>query len=175
MKKVISCLIALTLLLCGLVSVSAEVSPSASTGDKIIIVDTVPCPPEAGDSTPSIDNSGKVEATGEEEVTLTATPKDGYKFDHWEFVFGDFTIVSGDLTTPVIVIRPTGDNDIRANAYFVKDGEESSDPSDGPTTPPDDGNESPVTGDPFFGFAIAGTAVLLVSVAAVVLRKKFVA
>ncbi len=173
MKKVLSCLVALALVICGLVSVSAEVSPTASIIDKIIIVDTVPCPPEGGDSTPSIDNSGKVEVTGDEEVTLTATPKDGYKFDHWEFVFGTYEIVSGDLNSPVLVIRPTGDDNIRANAYFVKDGEEPSEPSTDPVTPPDDGSESPTTGDPLFTFAVAGSVVLLFAVATVVLRKKF--
>lgn len=175
MKKVISCLIALALILCGLVSVSAEPSPTASTSERIIIVDAYPNPPQGGDTTPSLDNAGKVEVTGEEEVTVTAKANEGYKFDHWEVKFGNFDFVTGDLNTPVIVIRPTGENNIRLEAIFVKDGETPSEPTTGPTTPPDDGEESPQTGDPFHTFAIAGAGVLLVSVAAVVLRKKFTA
>ena len=175
MKKVISCLIALTLILCGLVSVSAEISPTASTGERIIIVDAYPNPPQGGDTTPSLDNAGKVEVTGEEEVTITAKPKNGYQFVHWEIKFGQFEIIEGDLNTPVLVIRPTGDEDIRLEAIFVKDGETPSEPTTGLTTPPDDDDKSPTTGDPFHTFAIAGAGVLLVSVAAVVLRKKFTA
>jgi hypothetical protein len=48
-----------------------------------------------------------------EQVTLTATPDNGYQFGKW-IISGDYTIVSGSLTEGTIVIIPNGDLSINA-------------------------------------------------------------
>lgn len=99
-----------------------------------------------------------------EEVTLTATADKGYKFSKW-VIDGDYTIVSGSLTSKTITIIPNADLNI--NAKFVDaNGKE-------PETEikkPDNSGTSPKTG------AAAG-AILITLLAsggvAVTSRKKF--
>jgi len=179
MKKVVSLIFALMLMLFAAVSVSADVSPDPPIPDDEIIIDAIPVPGEAGSTTPDINNPGRVEVNSGEEVTLTATPSKGYKFSHWEFSYGEFEIVSGDLTTPVIVIRPTGSggSKIRAEAHFVKIDEPLPPVSSEtvPTLPTDP--TSPITGigstNVVSGVIIATSLMIASIVAVVVLKKKF--
>ena len=178
MKKVVSLIFALLLMLCAVASVAAEVSPDPSDPDNYIVIDAIAVPNEGGNTTPDINNPGKVQIESGEVVTLTATPAKGYKFSHWEFTFGEFEWVEGSITTPTIVIRPTGGTNVRAEAHFVKIGEDISTPASKPIpTLPGDAT-SPITGtgntSSLVSTAIISTSVILMAVAAaVVLKKKF--
>ncbi len=179
MKRVISILVALMLMCCAVASVSAEIiSPTASTAKDQIIVDAIPVPDIAGNATPDINNPGKVEVNSGEVVTLTATPKDGYKFSHWEFAFGEFDIIEGSTTTATIVIKPSGDSDVRAYAHFIKEGEDPSVPSSGTVPQPGTEVTSPTTGEFFFTnnsvvyIACASMAVVLLAIVIVLKKEK---
>ena len=66
MKKVVSMLIAVLLLACAVVSVSAEISPTAPTIVKdTIIVDAIVVPDNAGSVEPSIDNPFEYEVNSD--------------------------------------------------------------------------------------------------------------
>ncbi len=172
MKKVLSCLLAVALMLCAVVSVSAEISPEASITDKYIIIDTIPVPDKGGVSTPEVDAPGKVQVDSGEEVTLTATPKDGYKFDHWEFATGDFDIVSGKITDSVLVIKPKGDVNIRVYAHFSPIDAPTTEPTTKPVHDPSDDPNSPTTGDGLMVCAASATVMLAAFAVVVVLKKK---
>lgn len=172
MKKVISCLIAVALMLCAVASVSAEISPDASIVNKYIVVDAIPVGENSGQTVPSVSDPIKVETNSDETVTLTATPKDGYKFSHWEFITGEFEIVEGDLNTPVIVIRPTGEDNIRAYAHFVSEDEEVTTPTSKPVYTPSDDPESPKTGDAVATYVAGGSVLAIALVAVFVLKKR---
>ncbi|MBQ9742197.1 MAG: LPXTG cell wall anchor domain-containing protein [Ruminococcus sp.] len=171
MKKIISCLIAIAMIFCVTLSVSAEISPSASEGNKYIKVDAVPVPDSAGTATPGIDSPAQVEINSDETVTLTAKPIDGYKFSHWKFITGEFEIIEGDLNSSTIVIKPTGDTNVRAEAYFVPEDEDVTPATTAIITPPDDGNKAPTTGDAATTMAVSAS-VVLVAIAALVIFKK---
>lgn len=84
-------------------------------------------------------------------MTFTATGKNGGVFAKWEII-GDYEIVSGDLNSAVLVIRPY--TDIYATAKFTKNGE---------PLPDDDSKKddstSPKTGYPLFiVFGLMGLA-----------------
>lgn len=176
MKRVLTLLFALILMCCAVVSVSADVSPTAPPAKDEIIIDAIPVPGEAGGTTPDINNPGKVEVNSGEVVTLTATAKPGFIFSHWEFKFGEFEIIEGDLTTPVIVIRPTGSSNIRAEAHFVKEGEDITAPSSKPVPTLPQENTSPITGvngtDTTVANTVAVVAIAVMAVGAVVILKK---
>lgn len=174
MKKAISLLIAVLLMVCGIVSVSAEISPTASVVDTKIIIDAIPVPGHAGTCTPDIENPYEYIVGSDGTVTLQANANDGFKFTHWEFVTGEFDIVEGSLTTSTIVILPKGDTNIRAYAYFVEADASvpSTEPESKPPVKPDDDNKSPTTGDITPVFFVAGAVVLMLGVAIVALKKK---
>lgn len=171
MKRVVSIIVALLLMMCAIASVSAEVSPTASAPKDEIIVDAIPVPDIGGNATPDINNPGKVEIESGEEITLTATPKDGYKFSHWEFVFGEFEIISGTITSTTIVIKPTGSSDVRAYAHFVKEDVDVTVPSSGTVPTPDDDDKSPTTGENS-AVIVACASVITVALAVVIFMKK---
>lgn len=178
MKKVLSLIFAVALMLCAVVSVSAEFSPDPTDPKKEIIVDSIPVPSEAGVTTPDINHPARVEVGSGETVTLTAAPTEGYKFSHWEVGFGEFDIVEGSFTTSVIVIRPTGTTNVRLEAYFVKEGTDITDPPSKPVETLPQDPTSPVTGatdnssEAMSAVVIASAVMAMAVVAVVVLKKK---
>lgn len=172
MKKIISLLIAVLVMACGVLSVSAEISPTAPIEDKYITIDAVVVPDNAGSVTPNIDNPFEYEIGTDGTVTLVATFFDGYKFSHWEFISGEFEIVGGSLTSSTIVILPKGDVNIRAYAHFAEEDADITEPTTGVIAPPDDGKTSPTTGDSTIVYAVMGATVLMLGFAVVALKKK---
>ena len=177
MKKILALIFAVALMLCAVVSVSAEVSPDPTDPKKEIIVDSIPVPADAGVTTPDINNPARVEVGSGKTVTLTATPNAGYKFSHWEVVFGEFDIVTGDYTTSDIVIKPTGTTNVRLAAYFVMEGTDITDPPSKPVETLPQDPTSPVTGvgttsEAASTVVIAASVMAMVVIAAVVLKKK---
>ena len=176
MKKVLSILVALLLMCCAVASVSAEISPIGTEPTNTIIVDAVPVPNIAGTATPTIDNPGQVNVNVGETITLTATPLEGYIFSHWEFLYGEFEVVEGDYTTPVIVIKPIGSSNVRAEAHFVEDGQPVTPPASKPVTTLPTDTTSPITGADNTGATINAAVIVTIAVmaigAVVVLKKK---
>ena len=172
MKKAISLIIATLLMVCGVVSVSAEISPTASVVDKTIIIDAIPVPDHAGDATPGIDAPVEYIVGSDGTVTLIASSNDGFKFTHWEFATGDFDIIEGSLTSSTIVILPKGDSNIRAYAYFVDEDADVTEPSSKPAVKPDDDDKAPTTGDVTPVFFVAGAVVMMLGFAVIALKKK---
>lgn len=174
MKKVISLLIAVLLMACAVVSVSAEISPTAPIVDDSIIIDAIPVPDYAGTCTPDVKNPVEYIVGEDGSVTLIASSMEGFKFTHWEFLTGEFDIISGSLTSSTIVILPKGDKDVRAYAYFVEEGETvpSTTPESKPPVTPDDGTQSPTTGENNTALFVGASVVLMLGFAVVVLKKK---
>lgn len=172
MKKAISLAIAVLLMVCGIVSVSAEISPTASVVDKTIIIDAIPVPDHAGDATPGVEAPVEYIVGSDGTVTLIASTNDGFKFTHWEFATGEFDIIEGTLTSSTIVILPKGDSNIRAYAYFVPKDADVTEPTTGEPFTPDDDDKSPTTGDVTPAFFVAGAALMMVGVAVIALKKK---
>ena len=110
-------------------------------------------PEDLGDASA---DPARVKKNSDGTVTLTASPKNGGVFNFWDIV-GDYEIVSGDLKSAVLVIRPL--TDIYAVAKFSKEGE-----TVVPTEPSKDQPTSPKTGYPIamvialMGLAIFGGA-----------------
>ncbi len=120
-----------------------------------------PEPPEYGEATA---DPARIKKGSDGTSTLTATEKNGSTFQEWKLEC-EYDIVSGDLKSKVLVIRPK--TDVYATAYFTKPGEEPTEPS----TPDkkDEDKPSPKTGYPlFFVFGIMGLALI----AGVVATKK---
>lgn len=173
MKKVVSLLIAVLLMACAVVSVSAEVSPTAPTiVGSTISIDAVAVPENAGTVTPNIDNPVDYVVGSDGTVTLVASSMEGFKFSYWTFITGEFDIIEGSLTSSTIVILPKGDTNIRAYANFAEEGADVTVPDSKPVSKPDDGNKSPTTGEPVAVYAVAGAVVLMLGFAVVALKKK---
>ena len=69
-----------------------------------------------GTTVPTVDNPVKVEQGSGDNVTITATPDEGYEFIGWE-IDGDYTLPEGgSLTDPTLVLKPG--SDIHAHAKF---------------------------------------------------------
>lgn len=172
MKKVISLLIAVLLVACAVVSVSAEISPTAPIVDDSIIIDAIPVPDYAGTCTPDVKNPIEYIVGEDGTVTLIASSMEGFKFTHWEFVTGEFDIISGSLTSSTIVILPKGDEDIRAYAHFVEEDVDVTEPSSKPVQKPDDGTQSPTTGENNTALFVGASVVLMLGFAVVALKRK---
>lgn len=107
-------------------------------------------PEEYGDATA---DPGRIKKGSDGTSTLTAVEENGGQFQQWVLEC-DYDIVSGDLKSKVLVIRPK--TDVYATAYFTKPGEE---PTEPPTPDKKDDGKSPKTGYPlFFVFGIIGLA-----------------
>ena len=78
-------------------------------------------------------------------VTITANPKANGEFTKWE-IDGKYEVVSGDLTTPVITVRPA--SDLKIVAYFKAPG--GTEPTTVKPTEKPSNPVSPKTGDPLF-------------------------
>jgi len=174
MKKVIVLLIAMLLMVCGIASVSAEVSPTASVVDTKITIDAVVVPDNAGTATPSIDEPFEYVVGSDGTVTLIASSNEGFKFVRWEFITGEFDIIEGSLTSSTIVILPKGDSNIRAYAHFAEEDASipATEPDSKPAVKPDPGTQSPTTGDVTPVFFVLGAVVLMLGVAVIALKKK---
>lgn len=172
MKKVVSLLIAVLVLACSVVCVSAEVSPTATTVTTTITIDAVAVPDNAGTVTPDIGDPVEYVIGSDGTVTLVASSMEGFKFSHWEFVTGEFEIIEGSLTSSTIVILPKGDANVRAYANFVEEDKDVTEPSSKPASKPDDDDKSPQTGDNTAVYAVMGAVVLMLGFAVVALKKK---
>ena len=112
-------------------------------------------PDEYGDATAE---PSRIAKGSGETSTLTATEKNGGVFQEWVLEC-DYEIVSGDLKSKVLVIRP--ETDVYATAYFTKPGEEPTEPK----TPDKKDDTSPKTGYPLMliigamGLALIGGVV----------------
>ena len=172
MKKTIALLIAVMLMVCGVVSVSAEVSPTASVVDTKITIDAIVVPDNAGTVNPDIKNPIEYIVGSDGTVTLIASTNDGFKFSHWEFITGEFDIVEGSLTSSTIVILPKGDANIRAYANFVEEDVDVTEPATKEPVKPDDDDKSPTTGDFTPVYFALGAVVMMLGVAVIALKKK---
>ena len=148
MKKVLSVLLALTLVFACALTSFAAVSP---TPDKYYTIDANVAVIGTGTAVaaPTVGKAGQI-------VVLTATAAEGYVFDHWE-LDGMFEIVEGTIYDPEIKVEivPDADNqthgsidgdaDIRGEAHFKPIDEEAT-TGEQETAKPDDGPVAPQTG-----------------------------
>ncbi len=107
MKKLISVMCTVLLVIFAAVPAFAAESPQATT----FAYDVIIIPTPGGDA--DYEKVTEINDDGEQEVHLTSSPKDGYRFDHWEMdgpykttdklTDGDIdVIITGDITvTPV--------------------------------------------------------------------------
>lgn len=103
----------------------------------------------------------KVKKNSDGTITLTASGTNGGTFNVWALT-GDYEIVSGDLNSATLVIRPF--TDVYATAYFTKPGETPTQPKgEGDDETPEKGGpkSSPKTGYPLFiVFGLLGLAMI---------------
>ena len=110
-------------------------------------------PEEYGDATA---DPGRIKKNTDGTSTLTAVEENGGVFQEWVLEC-EYDIVSGDLKSKVLVIRPY--TDVYATAYFTKPGETPTEPP----KPDDKGgdNTSPKTGYPMvLVFGLMGLAMI---------------
>jgi len=148
MKKVLSVLLALTLIFACALTSFAAVSP---TPDKYYTIDANVAVIGTGTAVaaPTVGKAGQI-------VVLTATAAEGYVFDHWE-LDGMFEIVEGTIYDPEIKVEivPDANNkthgdledsaDIVGDAHFKPIDEEAT-TGEQETAKPDDGPVAPQTG-----------------------------
>lgn len=128
MKRVVASLLAVVMVFALAVSSSALISPTPEDVWKVTV---------------DVDGNGDANADkyqikqgSDGEVTLTAIEVD--TFINWT-IEGTYDIISGSLTSKVLVIRPH--SDIHATAHFKGNGGDNGG---------NDSNTSPKTGDPLF-------------------------
>ena len=165
MKKFLVALMVIVLAFSS-ISVMAKESPTAQKYYKVTVDGT----PVKKDGDPSIKRPGgkisvipgKVPAG--KKVVLIATPDKGNKFSRW-IIKGDYTIVSGSLTSEKLVVIPKSDIDV--DAKFTKNGEEITE------APTKGSNNSPISPKTGYG-ATAGVAVimLLAGIVAAITKKR---
>lgn len=166
MKRKILVALVVALLTFASVPVMAASSPASDVVYSITIGDQTVG--KNGASNIQVDGGKVSVSTGAvkvgEEVTLTATADDGYKFSKW-VIEGDYTIVSGSLTSETITIIPK--EDIVINAEFV-------DEEGNVVTNPKGDSDSSVT-SPKTGVATGAILVTLLASGGVAItsRKKF--
>lgn len=113
MKRIIS--LALVLLMVFTVSAVSFSALDSPKGKDYYNIETES---KGGGEADSDKSKVNKESTGDDgDVTLTATENSGY-FTRWD-ITGKYDIISGDLTSPILVIRPH--SDIDAVAYFRVD------------------------------------------------------
>lgn len=116
MKRLFAIALAVVMILAVTVSVSAKDSP---TGKVYYSITTSTELPDGSLGTASSDKD-KVDKTADGDdslVTLTASQTNGF-FTRW-IIQGEYDIISGDIESPVLVIRPK--SDVHATASFTVD------------------------------------------------------
>ena len=163
MKKLVSVVLALVMIFALTATVAAEVSPVGKDYYSIVVGYD---PADGSLGTAGGDKSNvKVDAVGEDgEVQLTAVNKGNGEFIEW-VIDGEYEIISGSLTDPVIVIKPL--SDINAVAKFTAPG--TTPDSSSKTTNPDTSKSSPKTADPLW--IVLGMAVLALGAGALAVKK----
>lgn len=131
MKKIVSIMFAVMLVVLSAVPAFAVVSPTASTYKYVVEI----IPTEGGDG--SYEFTTEIDENGEQGVHLTPKPNPGYTFDHW-VIEGEYT-TNDKLTDGEIDIVIT--SDITATPYYTKDGTVATG-----TISKDTGSTSPKTG-----------------------------
>lgn len=166
MKKLISVALALVMIFALTATVAAKDSPVAKDYYSISVGYS---PADGSLGTASADKSSVMIIENEDgTVTLTAVTKGDGVFEQWT-IDGEYEIVSGSLTDPVIVIRPK--SDINAVAQFKTSG--SSTPDSSSSKPSSSGGSdsksSPKTGDPIW--MVLGLAVLALGAGTLAVKK----
>lgn len=152
MKKLLALLICVLMISMLSVTAFAEVSPTADVRTKVEI--NVPHP-----------FAGNVEKTQDgENVSFKVEAKEGYKFGSWTIsgVEGvDYEIVSGDLNSADLVIKPINDVKVTAN-FLTLAGEVPTEPTQGDKN---DSDKSPQTGDNVEIFVLVAFAAVALMIA----------
>ncbi len=153
MKKILAVLTALVFVFSMATMASAAGSPSGDKTYKVTV--TTNKKDSAKPSYKSVKNGDTLELTADEDT-------DEYAFVRWE-ITGDYEIVSGDLESGDLVIKPLGDVTVKAvYADNKEDGSDADDPGEKNDSP-----KSPKTGDVWFLYlggifaasvVVAGTA-----------------
>lgn len=153
MKKILAVLFVVCLVFTMAVPAMAENYYPSPSGDEEYKVEVRTSDPGKGSAQKIILPSGDIQAI--------ATIKDGEQFYGWTITGASYTIVSGSLSSPEIVIRATGD--VEVIAHF----------SPFETKPGDNNKKSPQSNDNMYLGLYAAFAVILVAGAAVVVTKKY--
>lgn len=152
MKKIITVILSVGLLFVMCVPAMAIASPSGTTQYNVQVT---PDDASKGTVTKEVQNDGSVK--------LIATVKPGETFQGWKITGGQYTIVSGSLTSTELVIMPA--SDLTVVADFTPGDASSS----GATN---SGDVSPKTNDSTYAGVIALSAVVLAAMAIVVIKKR---
>lgn len=119
MKKISTMLFAVMILLVSMVPVFAAESPQATTG--VVSYEVIIIPTEGGDA--KYEYVTGIDSDGKQYVDITALPKPGYEFDHWE-ILGAYTTkdkltdtpiklyISGDITVTPYYRKSSGDTPV---------------------------------------------------------------
>ena len=168
MKRIASVALALIMVFALAATFAAKDSPVGKDFYDI----SVGYSPADGSLGTAASDKGSVKISDPDEngnVTLTATAKGDGVFDKWT-IDGDYDIVSGSLTDPVIVIKPK--SDIKATAQFKAPGstpDESSSKGSGSQSGGNESQSSPKTGDPIW--IVIGLSVLALGAGALAVKK----
>ena len=158
MKKILSVVFAVMMLVLTAVPAMALVSPEATYKYNVVVI-----PTEGGDG--SYEFTTEIDENGEQHVHIKPLPNPGYTFDHWE-IDGPFT-TEDKFTKSEMNLIITGD--ITVTPYYVKDG--SSQVATG-TVNKDESPKSPQTGsNDVLPYAVMALSVLACGAAVVMLVK----
>lgn len=165
MKKLVSVALALVMIFALTATFAAKDSP---VGKDFYSISVSYSPADGSLGTASGDKSSVKVSDPDEDgnVTLTAVTKDKGIFSKWT-IEGDYELVSGSLTDPVIVIKPK--SDISAVATFEKPGATPDSSSSKQSSGGSDSKSSPKTGDPLW--IVLGLAVLALGAGALAVKK----
>lgn len=148
MKKILSAIIALSIVLALPVFASADNSPSGTEESKVTVIDV---------------EGGTCEKTKNEDGSyiIKANVKDGYKFTGWT-INGQYEFVSGSLSTPTITIKIS--SDVTVTPSYENQSGSSAGSADSSGT-------APRTGDSDYSTAIVFTILAFVAAVGIILGK----
>lgn len=115
MKKVLTVVIAVLLIAVSTLPAFAAISPTAKPVDYHVVVDS-----DEGITFNATADTEILE-DGSQQWTLTAHSSEFTKFTGWT-INGPYTLLEGSLTDEVIVIKVTGDTEVRANGEPIVPG-----------------------------------------------------